>query len=151
MGDCAGRTTRRLPFLAVCRGEQRSLTHFIHSLARLLLLAMLPFSLCHHPGQLRRWLRRGRSWASATTPPSWSTSPTQAMKLYAVDSCKKWCPPQTYYCQETHFYCRNIQTFSYIFDIQIDWCDLQMPWNMLAFPPSQDSNQCNAMTILRFE
>ena len=40
MSDCAGRITRRLPFLAVCRGEQRSFPHFIHSLARLLLLAM---------------------------------------------------------------------------------------------------------------
>ena len=30
----AGRTTRRLPFLAACRGEQRSLPHFINSLAR---------------------------------------------------------------------------------------------------------------------
>ena len=29
-----GRTTRRLPFLAACRREQRSLPHFIHSLAR---------------------------------------------------------------------------------------------------------------------
>merc|ERR1719145_163043 len=30
----SGRTTRRLPFLAACRREQRSLPHFIHSLAR---------------------------------------------------------------------------------------------------------------------
>merc|ERR1711936_479183 len=30
----SGRTTRRLPFLAACHREQRSLPHFIHSLAR---------------------------------------------------------------------------------------------------------------------
>jgi len=30
----SGRTARRLPYLALCRAEQRSLPHFIHSLAR---------------------------------------------------------------------------------------------------------------------
>ena len=43
--ECAGRTARRLPYLALCRGEQRSLPDFIHSLARLLFTVCLCLNL----------------------------------------------------------------------------------------------------------
>ena len=43
--ECAGRTARRLPYLALCRGEQRSLPDFIHSVARLLFTVCLCLNL----------------------------------------------------------------------------------------------------------